>query len=116
MQQPADPVGWLVNRQESVLVWVEDLDQARPCSHWALCGTGPDMPHLEDLPGWSGPAQLGPQQNPAWTSSPPSEAALHAAAARLLCIPDAVLWYCCSFNYSLILKDQRSQPSTAAFH
>lgn len=30
----------------------------------------------------------------------------------LFCIPGAVLWDCCSFNYSLILKDQRSQPST----
>lgn len=35
---------------------------------------------------------------------------------RLFCIPGAVLWDCCSFNYSLILKDQRSQPSSAAFH
>lgn len=34
----------------------------------------------------------------------------------LFCIPEAVLWDCCSFNYSLILKDQRSQPSTPAFH
>lgn len=34
----------------------------------------------------------------------------------LLCIPEAVLWDCCSFNYSLILKDQRSQPSTPPFH
>lgn len=61
-------------------------------------------------------AQLEPQQNPVLISSPSMEGVLYAAAARLFCIPDAVLWYCCSFNYSLILKDQRSPPSTAAFH
>lgn len=30
----------------------------------------------------------------------------------LLCMPGAVLWDCCSFNYSLILKDQRSLPQS----
>lgn len=30
----------------------------------------------------------------------------------LFCIPEAVLWDCCSFNYSLILKDQRSLPQS----
>ena len=35
----------------------------------------------------------------------------------LFCIPEAVLWDCCSFNYSLILKDQTFQPSNSpAFH
>lgn len=30
----------------------------------------------------------------------------------LFCMPEAVLWDCCSFNYSLILKDQRSLPQS----
>lgn len=30
----------------------------------------------------------------------------------LFCIPEAVLWDCRSFNYSLILKDQRSLPQS----
>lgn len=37
---------------------------------------------------------------------------LLCALEYLLCIPDAVLWDCCSFNYSLILKDQRSLPQS----
>lgn len=33
---------------------------------------------------------------------------------ELFCIPEAVLWDCCSFNYSLILKDQRSLPRSTS--
>lgn len=96
--------GWLVNRQESVLVWVEDLDQARPCSHSALCGTSQDVTDLEDLPvrnGLVGPVQ--PSWDPSRTLRGPA-----LPPAKLLCMQrlrvcSVFLTLCCGIVAPLII-------------